>query len=75
MCIASAYDIKELEAMRFLEKAEELVLEHMDQLDPEGNRKPSIVQDYVGSFKEGALGVQGDSDQSVATLPSISEID
>ena len=29
VCIANSYDIKELEAQKYLEKAEDLVLEHL----------------------------------------------
>jgi hypothetical protein len=54
-CIANSYDIKELEAQKFLEKVEELILEHLnihDERSGTGSKKGSIVSDYLGSVSD-----------------------
>ena len=82
-CIANSYDIKGLEAQKYLEKVEELILEHLNvqsDMESQGSqRKPSIVQDYVGSLgdKKKLAAIQQDSydTQAADTLPEIGQLE
>jgi len=52
VCISTFYDIKEAEAQKFLERAEELITSMLSGNDLENSMKGSVVQDYIGSLNE-----------------------
>ena len=82
VCISTGYDIKEIEAQTFLEKAEELIMKHLDGGDLESSisisKKGLVVNnDYMGSQKDKSRlnSVQNvDTEQSM-TLANVGEID
>lgn len=81
VCISTGYDIKMLENMKFLEKAEELILASLGTDDLEASsqsssRKPSIVQDYMGSFTSNSnLNINPSTEQEMMGLPRIGDME
>ena len=79
--IAQSYDIKELEAHKYLEKVEEVILEHLhkggdfEETSSRGSNRPSVVQDYVSSVndqrKMATLKQDSMDAEAAANLPDI----
>jgi hypothetical protein len=80
-CINTVYDVSELEAQRFLEKLDERIEDFRTHGDTEANAgrfKSVVMQDYVGSYKDGksrlaSMNMSNDLDD-LLELPSLSLI-